>query len=162
MVETGTIATLLLDLRAGWKITQKVYSDLCRLLQELEAATAQLEVNKEEKQKDRFLEGQIRIREPDSILASKLQSATVSSPDNQFIGDVNDLIIKTDGTVAGLIVRIGDDQGRGKNIALKIERFELTPEPDGRAHVMLSAKKEELEHAPDFKFTQKHEHTSAS
>jgi hypothetical protein len=162
-METATVATLLRDLREGWKITQKLYSGLCRLLQEIEDATAHFEDNnKEDKQEVRYLEGQIRSREPDSILASKLHYAIVSSPDNKPIGDVNDLIINTDGIVVGLVVRVGDKEGGEKNIALKLERFEVTPEPDGRARVMLSAMKEELRQAAAFKFNLKQEQKSTS
>jgi hypothetical protein len=96
-----------------------------------------------------LLEGQIRTRDPDTVLASKLKNAIVASPDEKKIGEAADLIINADGNVAGLVIGIGG----GKNIALKLERLKLTPEPDGRARFMLSATKEELEQARAFQPT---------
>jgi hypothetical protein len=93
------------------------------------------------------IEGLIRTRDPDTVLASKLNSTIVSSPDGDSLGEVNDLIIKADGHVAGIVVGVGGD----KNIALKLERFKLTPEPDGRARITLSAQREDLQQAPGFK-----------
>lgn len=119
--------------------------DLQRLVQELDVAKAADE--KKAKKEIKPLEGQILTRDPDTVLASKLRNAVVSSPDEQRIGEVNDLLIKADGKVAGVIVGVGGD----KNIALELERFTLTPEPDGRARIVLSAKLEELQEAPAFR-----------
>jgi hypothetical protein len=116
-------------------------SDLQDLLQVLNQSRDKKEVEP--------IEGQIRTRGPDTVLASNLKNAIVSSPDEERIGKVNDLIIKADGNVAGVVISVGDD----KHIALKLERFELTPQPDGSVHIMLSAKREELQQAPDFKPT---------
>jgi hypothetical protein len=116
-------------------------SDLQDLLQVLNPAKDKKEVQP--------IEGQIPTRGPNTVLASNLKNAIVSSPDEERIGKVNDLIIKADGNVAGLVISVGDD----KNIALKLERFELTPQPDGSVHITLSAKREELQQAPDFKPT---------
>jgi hypothetical protein len=110
-------------------------------------ALVQLLNNQKPKKGAQPVEGQILARGPDTVLASKLKNASVTSPDEKRIGEVNDLIIKADGTVAGLVIGVGGD----KNIALKFERFKLTPEPDGRARIMLSANKEELQQAADFK-----------
>jgi hypothetical protein len=74
--------------------------DLTRLVQELEEAAKpgheQGEDQKERKE-PRLLEGQIRAREPDMVLASELQGAVVSLPAEKRIGEVDDLIIKADG-----------------------------------------------------------------
>jgi hypothetical protein len=100
----------------------------------------------------RAIEGQIQTREPESVLVSNLWNATVYGPDEQRIGDVNDLIIKPDGKIEGVVVGVGGFLGVGeKNVALKLDRFKVTPEPDGRARITVSAKKEELDQAPEFK-----------
>jgi hypothetical protein len=119
--------------------------DLRRLVVELEKSSkgAQDDDNKE----IRLLEGQIQTREPDTVLASKLRNAAVYSPDETRIGDVADLLIKPDGKVEGVVVGVED-----KNVALKLERFQLKPEPDGQARIILGAKKEELQEAPGFSF----------
>ena len=89
---------------------------------------------------------------PDTVLASRLRNALVYSPDQQRIGDINDLIIKTDGTVEGVVVGVGGFLGIGeKNVALKMDRFKVATDPDGRARITLSATFDELKGAPDFK-----------
>jgi hypothetical protein len=99
----------------------------------------------------RAIEGQIPTREPEAVLVSNLWNATVYGPDEQRIGDVNDLIIKPDGKIEGVVVGVGGFLGVGeKNVALKLDRFKVTPEADGRARIIVSAKKEELEGAPEF------------
>lgn len=98
------------------------------------------------------VEGQIQTQEADALLATNLRGAVVYGADETRIGDVNDLIIKPDGKVEGVVVGVGGFLGIGeKNVALKLERFKVTQEGDGRARLILNAKKEELEKAPDFK-----------
>jgi sporulation protein YlmC with PRC-barrel domain len=99
--------------------------------------------------------GEIQTREPDMVLVSNLWNATVYGPDESRIGDVNDLIIKSDGKIEGVVVGVGGFLGVGeKNVALKLDRFKVVPEADGRARIMVSAKKEELQQAPEFKSKQ--------
>jgi hypothetical protein len=101
------------------------------------------------------IEGQIQTREPEWILVSNLWNATVYGPNEERIGDVNDLLIKPDGKIEGVVVGVGGFLGVGeKNVALKLDRFKVMPEADGRARIIVSAKKEELEGAPEFKSTQ--------
>ena len=119
---------------------------LTSLLSDLQALLQGLNKPKD-KEEVRPLEGQIRTREPDTVLASKPKNAIVASPDEKRIAEVNDLIINADGKVAGIVISVGD----AKNIALKLERFELTPQPDGSVRIMLSAKKDEVQQAPEFK-----------
>ena len=119
--------------------------DLRRLVLELEKSSKSAQ--DDDKKEIRLLEGQIQTREPDTVLASKLRNAAVYSPDETRIGDVADLLIKPDGKVEGVVVGVED-----KNVALKLERFQLKPEPDGQARIILGAKKEELQEAPGFSF----------
>jgi hypothetical protein len=122
--------------------------DLRRLVLEIEKS--QKDGGQQDKKKIRILEGQIRTRDPDTVLASKLKNAAVYSPDESRIGDVHDLIIKADGRVEGVVVGVA---GGEKDVALKLERFEVTPEPNGSARIVFSAEKEELdglEETPSF------------
>jgi hypothetical protein len=124
-------------------------SELQRLVQELNdqwKLTVDQQDNQKESKEIRLLEGQICAPGPDRILASKLKNSILMSPDEKVLGEINDLIIQADGTVAGLVIGVGDD----KNIALKFERFQVTAEPDGCASIVLSATQEELQQAPDF------------
>jgi hypothetical protein len=123
--------------------------DLRRLVLEIEKS--QKDGAQEEKKEVRLLEGQISTRDPDTVLASKLRNAAVYSPDEEKIGDVHDLIIKADGKVEGVVVGVA---GGEKDIALKLERFQVTPEPNGSARIVFSADKDELddlEETPGFK-----------
>jgi hypothetical protein len=124
-------------------------NDLQRLVQELDPpqATAGHQDDQKNKQEVGLPEGQVRARDPDTVLASNLMNAIVSSPDEKRIGEVNDLIITADGKVAGVVIGFGGDN----NIALKCERFEVTAGPDGRARIVLSASTQELQQAPGFK-----------
>jgi hypothetical protein len=103
----------------------------------------------------RQVEGQIQTKEPDMVLVSNLWNASVYGPDENRIGDVNDIIIKSDGKIEGVVVGVGGFLGLGeKNVALKLDRFRVMPEADGRARIVVSANKEELQEAPEFKTKQ--------
>jgi hypothetical protein len=142
------------------QITELV-ADLRRLVLEIERSQQDKKKgNGQEKEKKEVrLEGQILAREPDMILVSKLKNAGVYAPDETKIGDVSDLIIKPDGKVEGVIVGVN---GGEKNVALKTERFKLTPEPDGRARIVIGVQKEELQQAPSFTFKPRQEQKSTS
>ena len=141
---------------AADQVTELV-ADLRRLVLEIEKSQKEKKKGDQQdkaKKEARPIEGQIRAREPDMVLASKVTNAVVYAPDETEIGDVNDLIIKADGKVEGVVVGVN---GGKKSVALKLERFKVTPQPDGRARLVLSAKKEELQQAPGFKFEQTRE-----
>ena len=69
---------------------------LTSLLSDLQALLQGLNKPKD-KEEARPLEGQIRTREPDTVLASKVKNAIVASPDEKRIGEVHDMIINADG-----------------------------------------------------------------
>jgi hypothetical protein len=77
----------------------------------------------------------ISTDEPDTAPAPN------NSPDEEEIGEVKDLIIKT----ADLVI------GVEKNNTINLEAVEVTPEPDGRVSIMIRAKKEQHRQASDFK-----------
>jgi PRC-barrel domain len=134
--------------------------DLRRLVLAMEKSQKQKNSDQQDKdKKERPLEGQILTQEPGTILDSKLRNAIVYAPDDTRIGGVNDLLISTNGRVEGIVVGV---VGAEKNVALKFERFEVMPQPDGRARVMLRATKGELQNAPNFKFKQTEEQNSPS
>jgi hypothetical protein len=107
-------------------------SDLRRLVKRLEELAAPKGRRREEKNQ----EGKQQSGEP----------ALFSSPDDRKMGDVNDLIIKTDGQIDSVLVGWGSD----KKSALKLARFKVTPQPGGRVRVMLSAKEEAIQRALEF------------
>jgi hypothetical protein len=75
-------------------------------------------------------------REPPAQEPGMAPASTLNNADEKKIREVNDLNIKVAGVVIG--VDIDNDD------TTKLERVEVTPEPDGRVRIILSVKKEEL------------------
>ena len=66
-------------------------------------------------------EGQ--AKEVDMALVSNLWNASVYGPDNSRIGEMQDIIINSDGKIEGLVVGVGGFLGVGeKNVALTSSR----------------------------------------
>jgi hypothetical protein len=98
------------------------------------------------------LNGQIILQDENSILASSMIGATVYSPNEEQIGDINDVIVNVDGSVQGIVIGVGGFLGMGeKNVAIEMKHLTLTPRDDGSVRLVLNATKEELENAPEFK-----------
>jgi hypothetical protein len=89
------------------------------------------------------------------VLVSNLLNATVYGADRAMVGEVEDIIIKSDGKIEGMVVSVGGFLGIGeKNVALKMDRLKVMPEADGNARITVLATKEELREAPEFKTKQ--------
>ncbi len=102
--------------------------------------------------KEKPITGQIMLQDENTMLASSMIGATVYSPNEEQIGDINDIIVKSDGTVQGVVVGVGGFLGMGeKNVAVEMKQLTLTPRDDGSVRLVLNASKEELENAPAFK-----------
>jgi hypothetical protein len=111
--------------------------DLHLLVQELDEQQKKQD-NKKGPEKD-----QAAAQEPDTVPASNTATPDDSnskSSDEKKTGEGNDLIIRTDSKAAGVIIGVGVDE----NSPIQLERFEVTPEPDGRVRIIVSAKKKEL------------------
>jgi len=98
-------------------------------------------------------EGQIVLQDDDSILASSMIGTSVYAPNDEAVGDINDIIVNTDGTVQGVVIGVGGFLGIGeKDVAVTMNSLSLTPQSDGSApRLVLNSTKEELEAAPEFK-----------
>ena len=102
-------------------------------------------------QKDQMQAATIPARQPDMVLVSNLLNTSVYGPNNSTIGEVEDVLIKSDGKIEGLVVSVGGFLGLGeKNVALRMDRFKVKPEADGRARITVSATEQELREAPKF------------
>jgi sporulation protein YlmC with PRC-barrel domain len=90
----------------------------------------------------------------EAALASQIIGETVyasTAEDAEAIGEVNDLIVGTDGEIDAAIVAVGGFLGVGeKNVAVSYGDLRLTTEDDGSQYVVLETNKEELETAPEF------------
>jgi len=72
------------------------------------------------------------------------------NPEADNIGNVNDLIISSDGTISDAVVGVGGFLGIGeKNVAVPFDKLQVV-ERDGDIRLIYSATKEELQNAPAF------------
>jgi hypothetical protein len=96
------------------------------------------------------VQGLITMQDENTFMGSKLMNATVYSPQNEAIGDVNDVILTREGAVEGVVVGVGGFLGIGeKDVAIKMDRIKLT-ETDNGVQLVLEATKDELAAAPEF------------
>jgi sporulation protein YlmC with PRC-barrel domain len=84
------------------------------------------------------------------ISASALLNENVVNANNETIGDVNDVLLSKDGSVASVIVGVGGFLGMGeKNVALTFDQLKFTN--NGNDLVVTSdATKENLQAAPAY------------
>lgn len=96
-------------------------------------------------------DGLITLQDKDTFLASDLTGATVYSPTDEAIGDVNDVIVSRDGKVDGIVVGVGGFLGIGeKDVAIEMAKIKMSETENG-IKLVLDASKEELAAAPEFK-----------
>lgn len=98
------------------------------------------------------VEGQIVLQSADSILATDLIGLTVFSATGEKVGDINDVIVKLDGAVEGVVIGVGGFLGIGeKDVAIELGQIQLTPREEGGMRLVLNATRADLEAAPAFK-----------
>src|SRR5215212_1076927 len=74
------------------------------------------------------VEGQIVLQNLNTMLASRIIGADVYSPTDQWIGDVNDLIVDTKGTLQGVVIGVGGVMGIGeKEVAFEMAKLTFIP-----------------------------------
>ena len=86
---------------------------------------------------------------------SKLIGATVYGTDNSSIGEVNDLILASDGKVNGVVIGVGGFLGVGeKNVAVPFERLTVARKADSAAidKITVAFTKDELKNAPTYAY----------
>jgi hypothetical protein len=95
--------------------------------------------------------GQILEQSAESYLASDLIGANVDAKDRPKIGKVEDLIVRPDGGIDGVIVSVGGFLGIGdRDVALKLGDARIR-DTLGKLTVQLPVSAEELSKAPPFK-----------
>jgi hypothetical protein len=97
--------------------------------------------------------GQILVQEESTILSKDLIGQSVFAADKTKIGSISDLILSKDGkNVEGFVIGVGGFLGIGeKSVALKLDRLQISPDPEGGVRLLMEIKKEELTSAPTFK-----------
>lgn len=86
---------------------------------------------------------------------SKLIGASVYGPDNASIGEINDVIIGTDGKISAVVVGVGGFLGVGeKDVALPFEGISVTRKADSASidKITVSYTKDQLKDAPKFAY----------
>lgn len=74
----------------------------------------------------------INSQSADQMLSSNFIGTDVIGPDNEKIGDVNDVLFTKDGKIVGYIVGVGGFLGIGsKNVALAPSSFQMVPAGSG-------------------------------
>jgi sporulation protein YlmC with PRC-barrel domain len=90
--------------------------------------------------------------------SSKVIGLNVYNAKDEKIGDINDLIIGSSGTITHAIVGVGGFLGMGeKNVAIPFASVKMNRDKNGKPTAMVDSTKEALQAAPTFKF-----YTSAS
>lgn len=84
-------------------------------------------------------------------LASHYLGKAVYGPNNERVGDVNDILIDKNGTATAIVVGVGGFLGMGeKNVAVPFNTIQLN-QRDGRDEIHMNATRSDLEKAPAFK-----------
>jgi hypothetical protein len=97
------------------------------------------------------IKGLIMMQDKDTFLASDLTGATVYNPQDEAIGDVNDVIVSRDGKVDGIVVGVGGFLGIGeKDVAIKTSQIKMM-DTDTGVKLVLDMTKDQLAAAPEFK-----------
>ncbi len=93
---------------------------------------------------------------PEQVLASSVLGRTVYTgvdEQGEAIGDVNDVVINANGGTEALVIGVGGFLGMGeKDVAINFDRVSWS-DRDGQRIIVVSATKEELQAAPEFKRT---------
>lgn len=77
-----------------------------------------------------------------------------AAADAEHIGDVNNLVVGTNGEIAAVIIGVGGFLGMGeKNVAVQYSELQWVTAEDNTERFVLPTTKEALEAAPDFKTT---------
>mgnify|MGYP001435495983 CR=1 FL=1 len=101
---------------------------------------------------ERVVDGQITMQSEGTYLGSDLINTTVYSSSDEKIGDVNDIIIGTNGMLEGIVVGVGGFLGIGeKDVALKLDQVKMQDQGDNTVKLVVNSTKDELENAPAFK-----------
>jgi opacity protein-like surface antigen len=88
---------------------------------------------------------------------SKVIGATVYGPDNASIGEVNDVLIGSDGKLRAAVIGVGGFLGVGqKYVAVPFEQLNITGKPDSSSiqKITVTFTKDQLKDAPTFAYNE--------
>ena len=88
---------------------------------------------------------------------SKVIGSTVYGPDNASIGEVNDVLIGSDGKIRAAVIGVGGFLGVGqKNVAIPFEQLNIAAKPDSTSiqKITVAFTKDQLKSAPTFAYNE--------
>ncbi len=86
--------------------------------------------------------------------ASDLVGKSVYNAANERIGEIEDIIVGSDGRVAAAVVGVGGFLGIGeRKVALSYPTLQMMRDSNGAVRPVVNATKELLRDAPEYKFT---------
>jgi len=98
------------------------------------------------------VDGLIMMQSDNTVLASSLIGTRVTGGDGEGTAEIADVIVRTDGTLEGVVVSVGGFLGLGAHpVAVKWEKMQLQAQPDGTTKLMLNATRDDLKAAEKFK-----------
>lgn len=89
--------------------------------------------------------------------SSKVIGSTVYGPDNASIGEVNDVLIGSDGKIRAAVIGVGGFLGVGqKYVAVPFEQLNITGKPDSSSiqKITVTFTKDQLKDAPTFAYNE--------
>jgi len=99
--------------------------------------------------------GFVSAQQANDWRGSKLIGATVYGSDNASIGEINDLVVASDGKVNAAVIGVGGFLGVGeKNVAVPFDKLNVTRKPDSASidKITVSFSKDELKAAPAYAY----------
>jgi hypothetical protein len=108
----------------------------------------------------------VASQQPDQLLMSKFKGTNVLGPDNEKVGDVNDVLFDKSGKVLAVIVGVGGFLGIGqKDVGIEMSSFQVVPATAGSSttsgssaanndptdiSLKIAMTKDQLKNAPSF------------
>jgi sporulation protein YlmC with PRC-barrel domain len=92
--------------------------------------------------------------QPGEMRASKLIGTRVNNEAGERIGEINEVMLTKDGKVAAVVVGVGGFLGIGeRQVAVAFESLRLTQDASNNTVAAMSATKEGLKAAPEWRWT---------
>jgi sporulation protein YlmC with PRC-barrel domain len=90
---------------------------------------------------------------PGDLASSKLVGASVYNTNNENIGEIEDLIISSNGTVSTVVIGVGGFLGIGeKKVAMPFSALKAEKGDNNLMKVVIEGTKESLKAMPDYKY----------
>ncbi len=96
----------------------------------------------------------LQLTATNAHLASDLIGESVYSSDSkdaETVGDINDLVVREDGSIDAVVIGVGGFLGVGeKNVAVRFDSIKWSIDQSGNRYAVLTTSKEDLQNAPSF------------